>query len=77
MRTKSRLKELRLAKGHESQREFARFVTSTLGHKCSYGTINAIEKQTGNPSWDLLDILATYFSVSTDYLMGRTDKNIV
>lgn len=75
MRTTNRVKELRVAKGHESQREFANFISNNLGCKVSYGTINKLENQVGNPTWDLLDVLATYFGVSTDYLMGRTDQN--
>ncbi|BAL85173.1 putative HTH DNA binding protein (plasmid) [Selenomonas ruminantium subsp. lactilytica TAM6421] len=76
MRTLNRVKELRVAKGHESQREFANFVTNNLGCPVSYGTINKLENQNGNPTWELLDTLATYFQVSTDYLMGRTNKNL-
>lgn len=75
MRTKNRIKELRVAKGHESQREFANFITNTLGCTVSYGTINKLENQNGNPTWELLDVLATYFNVTTDYLMGRTNQN--
>ena len=76
MRTKNRVKELRVAKGHESQREFANFITNNLGCAVSYGTINKLENQTGNPTWELLDVLATYFNVTTDYLMGRTNQNL-
>lgn len=75
MRTVNRVKELRVAKGHDSQREFADFITKNLNCPVSYGTINKLEKQTGNPTWELLDVLATYFGVTTDYLMGRTDQN--
>ena len=75
MRTLNRIKELRVAKGHESQREFANFVSTHLGCKVSYRTINKLENQEGNPTWELLDVLASYFQVSTDYLMGRTNRN--
>lgn len=68
----NRIKELRIAKGHESQREFARFITNTLGYSVSNGTISLLESnKTNNPSWKLVAVLADYFNVSTDYLMGR------
>ena len=75
MRTKNRVKELRIAKGYTSQREFANFVTNKLRYPISCSTINKLENQIGNPSWELLDVLATYFNVTVDYLMGRTDQN--
>lgn len=76
MRTKNRIKELRVAKGHESQREFANFITNTLGCNVSYATINKLENQIGNPTWEIVDTLAGYFGVTTDYLMGRTNQNL-
>ena len=75
MRTINRVKELRVARGHESQREFADFITKQRGCPVSYGTINKLENQTGNPTYELLDALARYFGVSIDYMMGRIDKN--
>ena len=76
MRTKNRVKELRVSEGHTSQREFADFITKKLGYPVSYSTINKLENQIGNPPWELLDVLATHFNVTTDYLMGRTDENL-
>ncbi|WP_303838974.1 helix-turn-helix domain-containing protein [Selenomonas ruminantium] len=76
MKTKNRVKELRVAKGHDSQREFANFITNTLGCPVSYATISKLEKQTANPTWEIVDTLAGYFGVTTDYLMGRTNQNL-
>ncbi|MBQ8292012.1 MAG: helix-turn-helix transcriptional regulator [Clostridia bacterium] len=38
------------------------------------GYISRWIKQKYFPSWELLDILADYFKVSLDYLLGRTDE---
>lgn len=29
-----------------------------------------------NPKWKSISAMATYFCVTTDYLMGKTDKNL-
>ena len=68
----NRIKELRIAKGHESQREFAHFISTVLGYKVSNSTIHLLEaNKNNNPYWGLVAVLADYFNVSTDYLMGR------
>lgn len=68
----NRLRELRIAKGHKSQSEFARFVTNQLGFKVSNSTIHLIEtNKNNNPYWNLVAVLADYFGVTSDYLMGR------
>ena len=65
-----RLKELRREK-HLTQRQMAELLECTERHyqKIEYGTINL-------PTLDLI-FLADYFGVSTDYLLGRTDRRKV
>ena len=65
-----RLKALRGEKGL-TQRQMAELLECTEGHyqKIEYGTINL-------PTLDLI-FLADYFGVSTDYLLGRTDRRKV
>jgi len=75
MRTFNRLQELRIEKGYESQREFARVISKHMGRKISYGTINKMEHQKGNPSWSVLENLASFLDVSVEYLMGRTNHD--
>lgn len=62
-----RLKELR-KEHHLTQRQMAELLKCTEGHyqKIEYGKINL-------PTLDLI-FLADYFGVSTDYLLGRTDR---
>lgn len=70
----NRVRELRIARGHESLREFARFVSNTLGYSVSASTLSLIENNKNlNPSWGLISTLADYFMVSSDYLMGKED----
>lgn len=70
----NRIKELRIAKGHESQREFAHFISTVLGYKVSNSTIHLLEaNKNNNPYWRLVAVLADYFNVSADYLMGREE----
>lgn len=74
---KNRIRELRMAKGHESMREFVRFINGTLGFEVSTATISLLEShKRENPSWELVDCLCKYFNVTADYLMGRSDYNI-
>ncbi len=74
---RNRIRELRVAKGFNSLREFTRFINNQLGFKVSIATISLLEShRRENPFWELIDVLANYFQVSTDYLMGRTDYNI-
>lgn len=62
----SRLKELRLEKGHTQQ-----WVAGKLNIKQqSYARY---EYGTGEPSLDTLKNIATIFEVSADYLLGLTD----
>lgn len=61
-----RLKELRQERGLK-QREMAEICGLKLrGYQC-------YEYATSCPDFDGLVFLADYFSVSTDYLLGRTD----
>lgn len=62
-----RLKGLRKKK-HKKQAEMAKIIGCTLGHyqKIEYGTINI--------SVCTLIILADYFGVTTDYLLGRSNQ---
>ena len=62
----ARLKELRTKKGLK-QAEMAAFLGCTPNHyqKIEYGQINV-------PSTNLM-ILADYFGVTTDYLLGRSE----
>ena len=65
-----RLKELRKEKG-ELQKEMAALLGCTTRHyqDVEAGLINVPSKK--------LEILADYYGVSMDYLMGRTDKREV
>ena len=62
-----RLKELRREKG-KTQREMALFIEKTERH------YQHIEAGKINVSSMMLLKLADYFEVSTDYLLGRTDR---
>ena len=63
----ARLKELRREKG-KTQREMALFIEKTERH------YQHIEAGKINVSSMMLLKLADYFEVSTDYLLGRTDR---
>lgn len=74
---RNRIRELRIAKGHESMREFVRFINGTLGFDVSIATISLLEShKRENPTWELIDCLCKYFDVTSDYLMGRAEYNI-
>lgn len=62
-----RLKELRQA-SHQTQRSMGELLGCTISNyqKIEYGEINI-------PITSLL-ILADYFGVTTDYLLGRSDR---
>lgn len=62
-----RLKSLRIEK-KATQEELARLIDVTTNHyqKIEYGQINI--------SIMVLDLLADYYHVSTDYLLGRSEE---
>jgi len=62
-----RLKELRIEK-KATQREIAEFLGIT------YQAYSNYEKGTREPSHETLLLLADYFNVTTDYLLGRVEK---
>ena len=73
----NRIKELRIANGDGSIREFVKMLNDRYGYKVSIATISIIENHRHeNPSWELVDVLANHFNVTTDYLMGRTNYNV-
>ncbi len=61
-----RLKDLRLEKGL-SQRELAKLLN------VSHAAIARWENETHIPNAEAIVILAKFFSVTTDYLLGVTD----
>ena len=61
-----RLKELREEK-NLSQRQLAEQI------KISQATISRLEKELQDPSKESIIIIAAFFGVSTDYLLGVTD----
>lgn len=63
-----RLKELRIEKGL-SQMELSRELNGVI----SASSIGFWELNKRKPTSDALIILASYFHVSTDYLLGLTD----
>ncbi len=73
---RNRLRELRIAKGWDSMAEFCRFVNNQLGYKVSLSNMSTLETHKHeNPYWQLVVVLAKYYGVSTDYLMGISDVN--
>lgn len=63
----SRLKQLRIEKG-KTQKEMAKDLGTT---DVSIGRYEAGARE---PKTDILNALADYFDVTTDYLLGRIDK---
>lgn len=61
-----RLKKLRQQKGL-SQYQLADLLKLTRGQLANY------EQKKRQPDFDTLELLADFFNVSTDYLLGRTD----
>lgn len=49
---------------------------ATVSRECSFyrGYLARWVKQQYTPSWEYLELLADYFHVSLDYLLGRTDE---
>lgn len=64
---KDRLKQLRIEKG-KTQKEMAKDLGTTDV------SIGRYESGTREPKTDILNALADYFDVTTDYLLGRTDE---
>jgi transcriptional regulator with XRE-family HTH domain len=72
----NRVKELRISKGI-SQRKLAEVLTKEYNAPTSFGGISRLELQIeDNPKWKSISAMATYFCVTTDYLMGKTDINL-
>ncbi len=67
---KNMLKQLRKAKGL-TQGELAK----TL--KLSRSAIGMYENGSREPDYEILEMIADYFNVDIDYLLGRTDKTTV
>ncbi len=63
----NRLKQLRIEKG-KTQKEMAKDLGTTDV------SIGRYEKGEREPKTDMLNALANYFDVTTDYLLGRTDE---
>lgn len=70
----TRLKQLRLEKGIEFQRQLVKELEKFYGGcVCSLGTINKIENKEGyEPKFKTLRYLSYFFDVSIAYLMGST-----
>lgn len=66
MQIGDRIKDLRLSLGLSRQE-----IADKLD--VSQSTINMIERNERQPSIELLDKLADFFKVPTDYLMGKTE----
>lgn len=62
-----RLKQLRIEKG-KTQKEMAKDLGTTDV------SIGRYEKGEREPKTDMLNALANYFEVTTDYLLGRTNE---
>ena len=71
----NRLKELRMHKLIESQRELAIQVNKKYGgNAISYGTIATLERGEGNPRWKTILMLSDFFGVTPQYLMGYVER---
>lgn len=66
MEFKERLKELRTKRGYSQ---------SDLAHQLgvSKSTISMLEVGSRQPSKEMMELVADYFNVSLDYLMGKDD----
>jgi len=62
-----RLRELRLKRGYATVKEAA----EALG--MAYTTYTGYEKGERSPNNETLSMLASFFGVTTDYLLGRTE----
>lgn len=67
---KDRLKQLRIEKG-KTQKEMANDLGTTDV------SIGRYELGVREPKTDILNALADYFDVTTDYLLGRSDEKII
>ena len=66
----TRLKQLRMHRLIESQRELAVQIDKKYGNgTISYATINAIERNKANPRWKTILMLSDFFGVTPQYLM--------
>ena len=70
LKTAERIKELREANGF-TQSELARKLSVTRS------TVNAWEMGTNKPCIDKLSDIADLFQVTTDFLIGRTNEQII
>lgn len=70
LKTAERIKELREANGL-TQAQMARKISVTRS------TVNAWEMGTNKPSIDKLSDIADLFQVTTDYLIGRSNAQII
>lgn len=57
-----------------SQEELANNLNKKYGMNTNKGTISKYESGQQIPGFTFIDILADYFGVTTDYLMGRSDN---
>lgn len=64
------LKSLRTAKGL-TQEELAKIL------KISRSTVGMYENGSREPDYETLELIADFFNVDIDYLIGRTDKTTV
>lgn len=82
----NRIKELREKKGFTSIREFTHFINDQLHYDVSVATMVLLEKNKRldrdsiivndtvvelNPPYRLVKVLADYFGVSIEYMMGE------
>ena len=73
----TKLKELRMHRLIESQRELAIQINKKYGgNTISYATIATLERENGNPRWKTILILSDFFSVTPQYLMGYNERGI-
>ena len=71
----TKLKELRMHKLIESQRELAIQIDKKYGSGAiSYATISAIERNKANPKWSTILLLSDFFGVTPQYLMGYDER---
>lgn len=70
----NRVKQMRVAKGIDSQRELADIMTKLRHAPMTFATISRLESgETDNPKYKTIKALADFFGVSVEYLMGDSD----
>lgn len=70
----NRFKQLRIAKGLDSQRELADVIAKQYGIPMGFATISRLESgENDNPKYKTIAALAQFFNVSVEYLMGDSD----